>query len=57
VLLVIVGMFFLNKESTDEIGVWIFSFAVLGAAVLLYETLMFLMSFLVRKVINKIRKK
>ena len=57
VLLVIVGMFFLNKETEEEIGVWIFSFAVLGGAVLLYETIMFLLNVLIRKGIKKFNKK
>lgn len=56
VLLITVGMFFLNKESADEMGVWFFSFAVLAAAVLLYETLMFLVNVLIRKVIKKFHK-
>ena len=57
VLLVVVGMFFLNKETKEEIGVWIFSFAVLGGAVLLYETVMFLLNVLIRKGIKKFNKK
>lgn len=56
VLIITVGMFFLNKESAEEIGVWFFSFAVLGAAVLLYETMMFLLNVLIRKVIKKFHK-
>ena len=57
VLCVIVGMFFLNREPSEEIGVWIFSFAVLGVAVLLYETVMFLLNVLIRKGIKKFYKK
>lgn len=57
VLLVTVGMFFLNKETADDIGVWIFSFAVLGAAVLLYETIMFVISVLIRKITKKLMHK
>lgn len=57
VLLVTVGMFFLNKETADDIGVWIFSFAVLGAAVLLYETIMFVISVLIRKITKKLMQK
>lgn len=57
VLLVTVGMFFLNKEPADEIGVWIFSFAFLGAVVLFYEAVMFLLNVFIRKGIKKFNKK
>lgn len=57
VLCVIVGMFFLNREPAEEIGVWIFSFTVLGVAVLLYEAIMFLINVLIRRVIKKLYKK